>query len=91
MMNDLIAKIFNDLSSSFVYSEWNSISNYIDFITFDNVDYTEMKRIVFNTLARQIGFEYTIKEREYPDRYTIILISGTFTIEIEYLINSNLL
>lgn len=76
MMNDLIAKIFNDLSASYVYSEWNNISNYIDFITFDNVDYTEMKKIVFNTLSRQIGFEYSIIEREYPDRYTTTLISG---------------
>lgn len=91
MMNDLIAKIFNDLSASYVYSEYSNISNYIDFLTYDNIDYTEMKRIVFNTLSRQIGYEYTIKEREYPDRYTITLISGTFTIEIEYLITTNLL
>lgn len=91
MMNDLIAKIFNDLSTSFVYSEYSNISNYIDFLTYDNADYTEMKEIIFKTLARQIGYAYTIKEREYSDRYSLLLVSGLFTIEIEYLIPIDLL
>lgn len=86
MMNDLMAKIFNDLSTSYVYSEWNGFLNYIDFITYDPNDYKEMKEIIFKVLSRIIGYSYTIVENNYPDRNTMKIISEFYSIEIEYLL-----
>lgn len=85
-MNDLTAKIYNELTKICVCDEFAGILNYCDFITCDLDDFKDMTKIVLNTACKACEYDFTIKKRKFPDRQTLEIISGLWVIEIEYLL-----
>jgi len=85
-MNDLIAKIYNELTKNYVCSDFANISNYCDFLTYELADFKAMTKTVLNIACKAWEYDFTIKQSQFSDRQTLTIISGLWTIEIEYLL-----
>ena len=85
-MNDLIAKIYNELTKICVCDEFAGMLTYCNFTTCELDDFKDMTKIVLDVACKAWEYDFTIKEKQFPGRQTLEIISGLWVIEIEYLL-----